>query len=252
VTVRIFPKPERQAMSAWTFDAMAPALDAVRRIMRVGWRPAVVRLYDGFEASQWHFKQWVPQNKCALLLLSEGPAGLVEAEERACAAIATAAGGSALGAAPVEHWLERRNHVPSWDQFLDQEMMVDTIEVSAAWDRVATLYDRVLAALRDRPGMLVASAHSSHSYRQGTNLYVTFAVKPENFAEAEAAYVGAWAAVMEATLAAGGSISHHHGIGRMRVPWIERELGTAYPVLRALKRALDPDGLMNPGVLLPA
>jgi alkyldihydroxyacetonephosphate synthase len=37
----------------------------------------------------------------------------------------------------------------------------------------------------------------------------------------------------------------------MRVPWIERELGTAFPVLRALKRALDPDGLMNPGVLLP-
>jgi alkyldihydroxyacetonephosphate synthase len=252
VTLRIFPKPERRAMSSWSFDGMEPALDAIRRIVRVGWRPAVVRLYDGFEASQWHFKQWVPVNKCALLLLSEGPAGLVEAEERACAEIATAAGGSALGVAPVEHWLERRNHVPSWDQFLDQEMMVDTIEVSAAWDRVATLYDRVIAALRDRPGMLVASAHSSHSYRQGTNLYVTFAVKPENFAEAEAAYVGAWAAVMEATLAAGGSISHHHGIGRMRVPWIERELGTAYPVLRALKRALDPDGLMNPGVLLPA
>ena len=99
-------------------------------------------------------------------------------------------------------------------------------------------------------GMLVASAHSSHSYRQGTNLYVTFGVKPENFADAEVAYVGAWTAVMEATLASGGSISHHHGIGRMRVPWIERELGTSYPVLRALKRALDPDGLMNPGVLL--
>jgi alkyldihydroxyacetonephosphate synthase len=151
----------------------------------------------------------------------------------------------------VEHWLERRNTIPSWDQFLDQEMMVDTIEVSAAWDRVAALYDGVIAALKAKPGMLVASAHSSHSYRQGTNLYITFAVKPEKFADAEAAYVGAWAAVMEATLAAGGSISHHHGIGRMRVPWIERELGTAYPVLRALKRALDPDGLMNPGVLLP-
>jgi alkyldihydroxyacetonephosphate synthase len=252
VTVRIFPTPERRAMSAWTFDGMRPALDAIRRIMRVGWRPAVVRLYDGFEASQWHFKQWVPENTCALLLVSEGPGTLVEAEEAACAAIATAAGGTAIGSAPVEHWLERRNTVPSWDQFLDQEMMVDTIEISAAWDRVGALYDGVIAALKSRPGMLVASAHSSHSYRQGTNLYVTFAVKPEKFVDAEAAYVGAWAAVMEATLAAGGSISHHHGIGRMRVPWIERELGTAYPILRALKHALDPDGLMNPGVLLPA
>jgi len=249
--VRIFPKPEARAISAWTFDGMPPALEAIRRIMRIGWRPAVVRLYDPFEASQWHFKQWVPENKSALLLLSEGPAALVAAEEAACAEIATAAGGTAIGPAPVEHWLERRNHVPTWDQFLEQEMMVDTIEVSATWDRVAALYDGVVAALRSRPGMLVASAHSSHSYRQGTNLYITFAVKPEKFVDAEAAYTDAWAAVMEATLAAGGSISHHHGIGRMRVPWIARELGSAYPVLQTLKRALDPDGLMNPGVLLP-
>ena len=54
-----------------------------------------------------------------------------------------------------------------------------------------------------------------------------------------------------AVLAHGGNLSHHHGIGRMRVPWIARELGSGYPVLQALKRALDPDGLMNPGVLLP-
>jgi alkyldihydroxyacetonephosphate synthase len=56
--------------------------------------------------------------------------------------------------------------------------------------------------------------------------------------------------VMEATLAGGGTIAHHHGIGRLRVPWLERELGTAYPVLRAIKRALDPAGIMNPGTLL--
>lgn len=251
VTVRVFPTPERRAYSAWTFDGMAPALDAMRRIMRAGWRPAVVRLYDAFEASQWHFKEWVAADKCALLLLSEGPAALVDAEERACAEIARAGGATAIGPAPVEHWLERRNHVPSWDQFLDQEMMVDTIEVSAGWDRVGALYDAVIAALRSRPGILVASAHSSHSYQQGTNLYVTFAVKPERFADAEAAYLGAWGAVMEATLASRGSISHHHGIGRLRTPWIERELATGYPILQRIKRALDPDGLMNPGVLLP-
>jgi alkyldihydroxyacetonephosphate synthase len=250
-TLRIFPAPERRACSAWTFDGMAAALEAVRRIVRVGWRPAVVRLYDAFE-SQWHFKQWVPEGRCALLLLSEGPAALVSAEEAACTATARDAGGTPVGTAPVEHWLERRNTVPSWDHFLDQQMMVDTIEVSAPWDRVAALYDGVVAALKPRPGMLVASAHSSHSYRQGTNLYITFAVKPERFADAEEAYRGAWAAVMDATLAAGGSIAHHHGIGRMRVPWLERELGTAYPILRVLKKALDPDGLMNPGVLLPA
>jgi alkyldihydroxyacetonephosphate synthase len=55
---------------------------------------------------------------------------------------------------------------------------------------------------------------------------------------------------MEATIAAGGTIAHHHGIGRLRVPWLERELKTAYPILQAIKRALDPAGIMNPGALL--
>ena len=140
--------------------------------------------------------------------------------------------------------------MPSWDFFLDRELMVDTIEIAATWDRIGALYDAVLAALRAVPGMVVASAHSSHSYAQGTNLYITFVLKPEDFAHAEDVYLQAWASVMEATLAAGGTIAHHHGIGRLRVPWLERELGDAYPVLRAIKRALDPAGIMNPGALL--
>jgi alkyldihydroxyacetonephosphate synthase len=56
---------------------------------------------------------------------------------------------------------------------------------------------------------------------------------------------------MEATLRTHGTISHHHGIGRLRVPWMQRELGTGLDVLRAIKRALDPNGIMNPGVLIP-
>jgi alkyldihydroxyacetonephosphate synthase len=55
---------------------------------------------------------------------------------------------------------------------------------------------------------------------------------------------------MEATLESGGTIAHHHGIGRLRTPWLVRELGAAHAVLVAVKRALDPAGVMNPGVLL--
>jgi len=146
--------------------------------------------------------------------------------------------------------MSHRNEVPSWDLFLDREMMVDTIEIAATWDRVGALYAAAVAALQAAPGMLVASAHSSHSYVQGTDLYITFAMKPDDFAQAETGYLQAWTAVMEATLAGGGTISHHHGIGRLRVPWLERELGGAYPMLRAIKRALDPAGIMNPGALL--
>lgn len=248
-TLRLHPLPEHRRTQSWALPDVRTGLEVIREIVRVGWRPAVVRLYDGQEADH-HFAEWHPEGRTVLLLLSEGPATLVDAEAAACATVATHHAGTALGEAPVAHWLERRNTVPTWDEFLDRGIMVDTIEVAATWDRIGDLYDAVIAALRTRPGILGASAHSSHSYRQGTNLYITFAVKPDEPADTEAAYLGAWGAVMEATLAGGGTIAHHHGIGRLRTPWLARELGTAYPVLASLKRALDPTGIMNPGVLV--
>jgi alkyldihydroxyacetonephosphate synthase len=250
-TLRLHPIAERRRLSSYTFASMDAALDVIRRIVRVGWRPAVVRLYDAPE-SQGHFgKQWHPAGRCVLVLLSEGPAPLADAEYAACRDLATAAGGEDFGEAPVVHWLEHRNTVPTWDVFLEKEVMVDTIEIAATWDRVGPLYERVVAALQQRPGILSASAHSSHSYKQGTNLYITFVLKPDDFATAERDYLDAWGCVMQTAIDCGGTIAHHHGIGRLRTPWLERELRSAYPVLRAVKRALDPDGLLNPGVLVP-
>ena len=125
------------------------------------------------------------------------------------------------------------------------------LTVAAMWDRIETLYRRVIAALSGAPGVLVASGHSSHGYAQGTNIYFTFVMKPDPFARAEEAYLEAWGRALQATLDAGGTISHHHGIGRLRAGWLERELASAYPLLRDVKRALDPSGIMNPGALIP-
>jgi alkyldihydroxyacetonephosphate synthase len=130
-------------------------------------------------------------------------------------------------------------------------MIVDTIEVASTWDRIDDLYAGVLAGMRAVPGILVASGHSSHSYGTGTNIYFTFAARPERSEDLEALYFAIWRAAMEATLAAGGTISHHHGIGRVRREWLARELGSAYPLLGSIRRALDPLGIMNPGTLLP-
>jgi alkyldihydroxyacetonephosphate synthase len=98
--------------------------------------------------------------------------------------------------------------------------------------------------------VILASGHSSHGYQQGTNIYFTFVMKPEDFSRAEEAYLTAWGNAMKATLAVGGTIAHHHGIGRLRAPWLAEELGSGYPLLRDLKRALDPKGIMNPGTLI--
>jgi alkyldihydroxyacetonephosphate synthase len=249
VTFQIHPSPEATARQTIAFPSMAAGLDALRQVLRAGWRPAVLRLYDEIEAGR-VFAGTAGASESLLLVLTEGPAGLVAAELAAVEALCRAAGGRPVGDAPVDSWLHHRNAVPGFEVFLKQGMIVDTIEVAATWSQIEQLYRGVLAAMRAVPGVIVASGHSSHSYVTGTNIYFTFAAKPDRVEELEALYFRAWNAAMEATLAAGGTISHHHGIGRVRRDWLPRELGGAYDALVAIKQALDPAGIMNPGTLL--
>jgi alkyldihydroxyacetonephosphate synthase len=110
----------------------------------------------------------------------------------------------------------------------------------------------VVASLGEVPGLLAATAHASHAYRSGANLYFSFAAKPPEPRQIPAVYAECWRRTMEATLAAGGGIAHHHGIGRVRRGWLAQELGTAgAELLLKLKDAVDPNGLLNPGNLLP-
>jgi alkyldihydroxyacetonephosphate synthase len=110
-----------------------------------------------------------------------------------------------------------------------------------------------LADLRESvPEIMIASAHASHCYAQGTNLYFIVAAQPPPNGEGvERVYWSIWTSLMRVTQAHGGTISHHHGIGKARARWLSSELGSAYPLLRRIKRALDPPGMMNPGTLLP-
>jgi alkyldihydroxyacetonephosphate synthase len=250
LTVRIFPRPETSVGQAYSFTSMRDGFEAVRLLMRAGWRPPVVRLYDGIETARL-FTAFSTADNCLLLLLSEGPAALTAAEGAACTAICAAQRGTPLGREPLDRWLVERNHVPRFESFLERGLVLDTIEVATTWEHIHDLYAEVLRALQQVPGILVASGHSSHSYAQGTNLYFTFVARPEDPQQAEATYLGCWEQAMEATLRCHGTISHHHGVGRLRIPWMARELGTGLAVLRSIKRALDPNGIMNPGALIP-
>lgn len=250
VTFSLRPLPDASVGQTFHFPSLVDGLQAIRDLMAAGWRPPVVRLYDERESER-NFGQHCPAGRAFLILLHEGPKGLVEAQLAGVRAIASAQGGVEAGDAAVVHWLEHRNSVPGFRGFLEKGIIVDTIEVAATWSRVAPMYEAVVASLSQVPGILVASAHSSHSYRSGTNLYFTFAARPSDPAQMGATYQECWRRTMEATLAAGGGIAHHHGIGRVRRAWLGREIGdTGLALLRTLKRALDPDGLLNPGVLI--
>ena len=252
VTFSVRPLPESRRLAAFHFAILDAGLEAIRRFMRVGWRPPVVRLYDERE-SQRHFPKECPEGRCMLILVHEGPASAVAAEVSGVAEVCADEGGVTTDTAAVEHWLEHRNQVPSFRELNERGLVVDTIEVAATWDRVMPLYQAVVTALRELPEVVLASGHSSHSYRSGTNLYFTFAARVEEQERMPAIYLECWRRTIRATLASGGGISHHHGIGRVRREFLGHEIGdTGVGVLRALKRALDPDDLLNPGVLIPA
>ncbi|MBX3028380.1 FAD-binding oxidoreductase [bacterium] len=249
-TLKVFPLPESRRLLSFAFPDFDSGLEAIRQIVRAGWRPPVMRLYDAMETGR-HFGQWQQEDRCFLLLVSEGPASLTAAEAEACHAACTGHGGEALGDAPVQHWLAERNNVPSLMSFIERGFVLDTIEVAVEWDRIHALYAEVVTALRTVKNLIVISGHSSHSYAQGTNIYFTFVAKPGDPTAAEPTYLECWKQAMEATLRCGGTICHHHGIGRLRAPWMAAEHGSALELLRAVKRALDPNGILNPGVLLP-
>lgn len=252
VTFSLRPLPEAEVRAAFHFSDFDAGIVPLRQMMGSGWRPPVVRFYDPAESSR-HFGEASPPGRAMLILIHEGPTPAVAAEARAVADLCRQAGGEEADVSVVDHWFEERNHVPTFRSFLERGIIVDTIEVASTWSRVSELYDRVTGSLREVPEILVATAHSSHSYRSGTNLYFSFAARPDDPARLEAIYRECWDRAMRATHACGAGIAHHHGIGRVRRDYIELEIGTeGVDVLRRIKKALDPDDLLNPGNLLPA
>ncbi|HWX74257.1 MAG TPA: FAD-linked oxidase C-terminal domain-containing protein, partial [Solirubrobacteraceae bacterium] len=133
-------------------------------------------------------------------------------------------------------------------------VLVETLETATQWSNLLQLHQRVAHAITHAlsecgtPG--VAMCHVSHLYESGASLYFTFLAPRRETDE-----IGQWRAVKEAASRAivdgGGTITHHHAIGRDHEPWLQEEIGrTSVSALRALKRELDPSSIMNPGKLL--
>jgi len=129
-------------------------------------------------------------------------------------------------------------------------VIVDTFEVAGLWSTVPELYTGIRAALGTHAQAV--GCHMSHLYPSGSSLYFTFLVSDADDREAEERYLAAWDQAVRSCAAAGGTITHHHGVGRLKAPYLAADLGeTGVDVLRRIKAALDPAGIMNPQVLLP-
>ncbi len=249
LTFRIHPAAQTQLGSCYTMPSLKAGVEALRLMLRAGWRPAVTRLYDGTEAGR-NFAHVDHDGKPVLLLLSEGTRARVETEAVEIAKITQALGGRDNGSEPVHSWLEHRNNVPEFTDILAQGLVADTIEVAIPWDRVTQLWEQVVERVSKIEDIIAMSGHVSHCYTQGANIYFTLVGVKRDYARALQLYDAVWKETLSTTHELGGTIAHHHGIGRVRKDWMAKEMGAAIEVHRAIKQALDPCGIMNPGALI--
>ncbi len=273
-TVRVRARPAAKRVSAVLLPSWEEGLDAARRLLRSGPPLSMLRLSDAAEtevavalglsahrvlgaaARLWFSLRGVSERSCLLLLgaVADRAGARAIAEAMAILRRRRAVG---LGDAPGRHWLaDRFRHPYLRDSLLDAGIATDTVESAAPWSRLPDLYravsdtfEHALAAEKERGAAL---CHLSHAYLDGASLYFTFFFRCP--ADPDAA-VARWASVKRAVTgamhAAGGTLSHHHGVGAWHAPWLEAEIGAdGVRTLAAAAQALDPQKVMNPHVLL--
>jgi alkyldihydroxyacetonephosphate synthase len=334
--LRVSPAPRLRMLRGYEFDSVRDGVEAIRRVMQRGLRPAVVRLYDEFDSFMNAWKRddgdrakgvadadrddrlaplpsagtgalpampgadaddsrrggrgllsllggvrggrgrlgrvirqqamaaalrrprllnrvvggladRMPRVACKLIVGVEGARIRTEVEARLTFSELERAGGRDLGEDVGRDWLAHRYAISyRMSPMFRDGVFVDTIEVASSWEQLMDLYATVRAAIGQHA---LVMAHFSHAYHEGCSIYFTFAGHGDDARDAQRIYDAVWRDAMAATSRAGGTISHHHGVGLLKAPYMRGEHREAMAILRALKHALDPDGIMNPGKL---
>ncbi len=251
----VSPLSQGMRWAAFQPASFEHGIELARAVMHSGAHPDVVRLYDDVDAALAFGAAGHTGGPVLLLGFREGD--MADPGIEVCGRLASAAETTVLMASLGEHWWTHRNDaVGLFRSIMGEErsfgsgVVVDTMEVAGLWSRLPELHERIRGALLSHASEAVG-CHLSHPYRSGASLYFTFLMRAPDDVAAERAYLSGWEAAVRACLDAGGTITHHHGIGLLKAPFLADELGTGGAgVLRAIKRALDPEGVLNPGKLL--
>ncbi len=246
VTLRIFPLPEHRIYETLVFPTVESGLNAMRRIMQAGLRPFLVRFYDTDEAFYLMGQTQAPGNM--MLLGCEGIRAVAKAEQDACLAICREEQSKAIGPQIALNWMERRFDFSLIEGLINQPGGVaETIEIAHFWSDIYSTYTALKSALRPLANKVLG--HFSHVYPQGTSLYLIMVGEVADAAQAEERLLEIWKVAMMVCLEHGAVLSHHHGVGLARLPYLKEGLGSGFRALQLVKQAFDPAGILNPGKL---
>lgn len=272
VTVRVRPAPRQRRYEAWMVESFEAGSEIVRSLAQGPGLPDVIRLSDeeetevslalsgprGVAGSLFGGYLGLRRRRggCLIIVGLEGSEESV-ARRRALNVRELRKGGAVyLGQAAGRSWEHGRYQGPYLrDTLMDMGAMVETLETSHTWTGLSALHQAVGAAIRESLSSQgtrgLVFCHLSHAYADGASLYFTFISRVRRGAEVEQ-WRQVKQAASEAIVAGGGTITHHHAVGRDHAPYMEAEVGKAgLEVLQAVKDQLDPSGIMNPGKLLP-
>jgi alkyldihydroxyacetonephosphate synthase len=319
--LRVAPAPQLRVYRGFEIESVAAGVEAIRRVVQKGLRPAVVRLYDELDTlvnSFGHHEEpeephairapmpplehgalpalpardpethgvfdrlralarstsparalrpaamraalgrselvnklvgavaeRVARRGCRMVIGLEGARIRTEIEAALAFAELEAAGARDKGEEPGWAWLRHRYAVSyRMSPVFRDGAFVDTMEVASSWERLLDLHHSVRAAIGQHA---VVMAHFSHAYADGCSIYFTFAGHAPELGAAERLYDAIWRDGLEAATRVGGTISHHHGVGLLKAPYMMGEHREAMAIFEAAKAALDPDNVMNPG-----
>ena len=272
-TLRIHPLPEAKAFLAFDFPDLERALLAARCMLLEGLTPSILRIYDPLDTllhrdthgprrrrdrgPSWSaaLGAFLPNvvsyvgdrlsQQCRCIIITEGAQAVVNHDAQRIADIAQTYAGRAQGQAPARAWYNKRYAVSyRMSNVFRAGVAVDTMEVAAPWECLIPVY----AAVK-RAGLACGAqvmAHFSHMYLEGGSIYFTYAMPA---AGGEAAYDRLWEATLNAAIDHGANVSHHHGVGQLKSAALRRAWGDYGAALSSLRRACDPNQILNPATL---
>jgi len=271
LSLRVRAAPSSQIYEGVFFESFAAGAEVMRTLAQQGRSPDVARLSDEQETrmslalagtgglkgrlGRLYLGARGYREGCLAIFGFEGAERDVQARREAAREAARAGGGLPVGRSPGEAWRKGRFAAPYLrDELLTQGVMVETLETATQWSNLHRLHGAVTRAIDDAlracgtPGLVMC--HVSHLYETGASLYFTFLARQREGEEIEQ-WRGVKEAASRAIVQGGGTITHHHAVGRDHAAFMRAEVGDGgVAALRALKSELDPAGIMNPGKLL--
>lgn len=255
--------PQNTGHAAFIFRSFEQAVEAMRKVMQSEYgRPHLFRISDpdetdiafktsGFDNSLsdkvLRKLGFMPGKRCLMFVAAEGDKGytkfLLSKVKKTC----RQGKGMYIGKSPVLKWLDQRySSAYMRDPLMDVGIMTDTLETAVTWENLLKVWAAAHSYVSLRP-KTVLMIHISHVYENGANLYFTF-LSPMEKGNEKKDFSAFHKGLVDTIVANGGSLSHHHGVGRVLGPWMEGHLGaTTMAAYAAVKKHFDPENIMNPG-----